>query len=65
MAKKKKRGPGRPPKPKEKRSSRSINMKLTEAEYAALEKAANGFPVHTWARVTLLKKAGFDPKRRK
>ena len=65
MATKKKRKVGRPPKPKSEQRVRHISMKMTEAEYAALEDAADGFPVHTWARINLLKLAGFDPKKRR
>ena len=65
MATKKKKRMGRPPKPPSERRDRYITMRLTAEEYAACEKAAGDFPVHTWARVVMLRAAGVDPKARK
>lgn len=62
--KKKKKRMGRPPKAKVERRVRFISIRLNDAEYAALEEAANGFPVHTWARVNLLKLAGVGKRKK-
>jgi hypothetical protein len=43
---------------------RAINIKLTEAEYAAIEEATGGYPVHTWARLALFQAAGMMSKKR-
>jgi hypothetical protein len=63
MAVKKKKS-GRPTKSAAESRVRAINIKLTEAEYAAIEEATGGYPVHTWARLALFQAAGMMPIKR-
>jgi hypothetical protein len=52
----KKRKPGRPEKPPEKRKSAELRIRLTEADRAELDRAA-GSDTSTWAREVLLRAA--------
>lgn len=47
---------GRPPKPASEKRSAAINIKLTEAERAEIDRAANGEPT-AWARGVILRAA--------
>lgn len=47
---------GRPPKPAAEVRSHALNLKLTAAERAAIDRAANGKPT-AWARGVLLRAA--------
>ncbi len=44
---------------------RFISIRVSEEEWEAIAKAADGFPVHTWCRVNLLKLAGVGPRKRR
>lgn len=48
---------GRPPKPAAERQTESILVSLTPAERSLCEAAADGRPLATWARETLLRAA--------
>lgn len=48
-------GAGRKPKPREEKQGRDVSMALTEAEYEALRRAADGEPLGTFARRIVLR----------
>jgi hypothetical protein len=55
MAKRTKKGPE--PMPPEKLRTRIVGVKVNEAEYRKLVKAAGPYPVATWARAVLMEAA--------
>ena len=48
-------GAGRKPKPRAEKQSRSVTLALTEAEHAALRKAARDEPLGTYVRELVLR----------
>ena len=56
---------GRPRMPDTERKRRFISIRVSEEEWEAIAKAADGFPVHTWCRVHLLKLAKQQMRKRK